>query len=180
LAGDTPAVDRWHAEGNPFVVCRQRGGQDLLSLGFCLATPGQRPRRVAVHAGHDQILRTARPPALTELPPPFASLSDAAVDADLDVRVFGSWMWQTLTGAPHVTEASDLDVLIDVSTAAEADRAATFLEAASEDSLFRVDGELSIPGLGEVHWREYLNRTPELLLKSLVTVRMIRRGDLWE
>lgn len=180
LTADAPAVEQWHAGGKPFVVSRQSGTDACLALGFCMVAPGLRPRRIAVQAGHEHIVRVARPPALAELPPAFASLSAAAAKAGLDVRVFGSWMWQTLTGAPHVTEASDLDVLIDVSTAAEADHAATFLEAASEDSRFRVDGELSIPGLGEVHWREYLNGVPELLLKSLAGVRMIRRDDLWK
>ena len=180
LVGDTSTVDLWHAAGHPFVVCRQRSGHDLLSLGFCLATPGQRPRRIAVQAGHDQILRAARPPALAELPPAFATLSASAAGAGLDVRVFGSWMWQTLTGVPHVSADSDLDVLIDVSTIAGADSAAAFLQTASADSPCKVDGELSIPGLGEVQWREYLNGGPELLLKSLETVRLIRRDDLWK
>lgn len=89
-------------------------------------------------------------------------------------------MWQTLTGAPHVTADSDLDVLIEVSTPAGADDAAAFLQTASADSPCEVDGELSIPGLGEVHWREYLNGGPELLLKSLVAVRLIKRDDLWK
>jgi phosphoribosyl-dephospho-CoA transferase len=162
-----------------------------------MATPGQRPRRVAAQASHDQIVRIARPPSLEEVvaahkvhgPGAFAfreqaealiRLSASAAEAALDFRVFGSWMWQTLTGDLHVSADSDLDSLIEVSTSAGADRAAAFLQTASADSPFKVDGELSIPCLGEVHWREYLDGGPELLLKSLAAVRMIRRDDLWK
>lgn len=184
VAGDASAVDRWHAAGNPFVVCRQRGGDDSVPLGFCEASPGQRPRRIAAHSRREEIARTARPPSLGEVaalqPGTFARLSDAAAMAGVDIRVFGSWMWQTLTGDPHVVADSDLDVLIDVSAADDADRAASFLQTASADSPFKIDGELSVPGKGEVHWREYLYGGPELLLKSIATVRMIRRDGLWK
>ncbi|TSA34934.1 MAG: malonate decarboxylase holo-[acyl-carrier-protein] synthase [Verrucomicrobiaceae bacterium] len=197
LSADAPAVDRWHAGGNPFVVCRQRGAEDDLAIGFCLATPSLRPRRIAAQSIHDHIARIARPPSLKEIAAArrnpeqaaagcrdhagaLAQLSAAAANAGLDIRVFGSWMWQTLTGDPHVSSDSDLDLLIDVSTAAEADRAAALLQTASADSPLRVDGEFSISGKGEVHWREYLTGGPELLIKSIATVRMIRRDDLWK
>jgi phosphoribosyl-dephospho-CoA transferase len=184
LAADAPAVAQWHAQGNPFVVCRQRGEGDRLSLGFCLAASGLRPRRIAAYSRSEMIVRAARPPSLAEVakahPETLGHLSAAAANAGLDVRVFGSWMWQTLSGVSHVAADSDLDVLIDVSAAAGADRTAAFLQTASADSPFRVDGEFSISGKGEVHWREYLNGTAELLLKSIVAARMIRRDDLWK
>jgi phosphoribosyl-dephospho-CoA transferase len=220
LAGDASGVDQWQEAGNPFIVCRRRGADAELSLGFCLPTPGLRPRRIAVQAGHDRIVRIAHPPALEDVAAAHEPLEGSAVDcrggcvsrpssgqafgpaatkwsfrdqvaelirlsaafaeADLDVRVFGSWMWQALTGDPHVSPDSDLDVLIDVSTAAAADRAAAFLQAASGYSGLKVDGELSVPKIGEVHWREYLSGRKELLLKSLAGVRMIRRADLWK
>jgi hypothetical protein len=33
--------------------------------------------------------------------------------------------------------------------------------------------------LGEVHWREYRWGGPEVLLKSIGAVRLIRREELW-
>jgi len=184
VTGDASAVARWHAEGNPFVVCRQRGGDDSVPLGFCVASPGQRPRRIAAHSRQEEIARTARPPSLEEVaalqPGTFARLSGAASQAGLDVRVFGSWMWQTLTGGFYVNAASDLDVLIDVADAARAERAASFLQRKAGKCPFKLDGELSFPGLGEIHWREYLNDEPLILVKSIATVRMVRREDLWK
>jgi len=184
LPADVSAVDRWHADGYPFVVCRRRGGSDLLSLGFCLAASGLRPRRIAAQAMPDQIVRAARPPSLGDVatlqPAAFARLSDAATCAGLDIRVFGSWMWQTLTGGSHVTTESDLDVLIEVADAAGADRAADFLQREAAACSFKLDGELSFPGLGEVHWREYLNGEPSILVKSINAVRLVRREELWK
>ena len=108
-----------------------------------------------------------------------AQLSKAAAESNLDIRVFGSRMWQSLTGGRHTTASSDLDVLIDVATEAEAGRAAEFLRHASEVCPFKLDGELSIPGLGGVHWREFLAGSPVVLVKSLDAVRMVRREELW-
>ncbi len=141
-------------------------------------------------------MRTARPPSLKDVattafePGTAAStidhaaallrLSDGAAKAGLEIRVFGSWMWQALTGGSHVSGSSDLDVLIDVSTSADADRAADFLQISAADSPFVLDGELSIPGLGEFHWREYLKGEPEVLVKSVDAVRMLPREDLWK
>jgi malonate decarboxylase holo-[acyl-carrier-protein] synthase len=220
-----------------------------------VATPGQRPRRIAVQARQDQIVRVALPPSLDEVaaiqpdpngaplspepkrsgdslpqgspeggsaakqratsnspgqasaspwvlkneepcpewaasqnrhklapfqPAPFAHLAEAAAKDGLDIRVFGSWMWQTLTGGSYVNAASDLDVLVDVADAAGAGRAADFLQRKAEECPFKLDGELSFPGLGEIHWREYLNDGPMILVKSMVAVRMIRREELWK
>jgi len=184
VTGDDSAVGQWKADGNPFVVCRRRGEGEHLSLGFCLATPGQRPRRIAARSRPEAILRVARPPLLEEVdalqPATFARLSDAAAKAGLDIRVFGSWMWRTLTGGSYVNASSDLDVLIDVADAAGADRAASFLQREEAGCPFILDGELSLPGLGEVHWREYLNGEPSILVKSLNAARMIRREELWK
>lgn len=184
VTGDASAVDRWHAAGNPFVVCRQRGGADSVPLGFCEASPGRRPRRIAAHSRREEIARTARPPSLGEVaalqPETFARLSDAAAEAGLDIRVFGSWMWQTLTGGPYASASSDLDVLIDVSGADGAGRAVDFLKREAAECAFKLDGELSFSGLGEAHWREYLNGEPMVLVKSINAVRMVAREELWK
>ena len=180
MADDTSVVDQWHSEGNPFVVCRQRSEAGFVSLGFCLVSPAHRPRRIAVHARKDTILHTTRPPALNEVSAAFSNLSIAADRAGLDIRVYGSWMWQTLTGSPHVNASSDLDLLIEVTDQAVADRAVEFLERESGNCPCKIDGELSFPGAGEVHWREYLQGEPILLVKSIDATRMLPREDLWK
>ena len=189
---DRCEVDRWHGQERPFVVCRQRGEQDRLSLGFCLASTESRigkPHRFAVQALREHILRVENPPPLVEVArcgvsaaqaDPLGKLAQETLDAGLDVRVFGSWMWQMLTGDPYVNASSDLDLLITVATKAEANRTVALLQGAAVEILFPLDGELSFPASGEVQWREYCGDAPMILLKSLTSVRMIRREELWK
>jgi phosphoribosyl-dephospho-CoA transferase len=189
LERDVVESDHWHRQGRPFVVCRQQGDPDRLSLGFCLVAKQRdsKPRRFAVQTLRENILRVENPPSLFEVvhsnaiaaPTTLRKLSQEVVSAGLDVHVFGSWMWQMLTRDPYASASSDLDILIKVGTKAEASRAITFLKQEASELPFSIDGELSIPRLGEVHWREYCSDAPSLLFKSLTSVQMISRGDIW-
>ena len=180
----------WHASGRPFIVTRRRDDGRDIGLGFCTtdrAHPELRPRRVAARTDPDRIGRNARPPGLMEIARcpaatakanSFSRLISAAASAGLDIRVYGSWMWQALTGERHVHEASDLDVVIDVADLDAAGRAAAFLAAAEQDLAFRIDGELSFPGVGEVQWRELLQDKDEVLLKSVDTLKLVPRSQI--
>ena len=180
----------WHASGRPFIVTRRRDDGRDIGLGFCTtdrAHPELRPRRVAARTDPDRIGRNARPPGLMEIARcpaatakanSFSRLISAAASAGLDIRVYGSWMWQALTGERHVRDGSDLDVLIDVADAAEADRAAAFLAGEEPSLAFRIDGELSIAGMGEVHWRELSQGKAEVLVKSVDTLRLVPLSEV--
>jgi phosphoribosyl-dephospho-CoA transferase len=108
-----------------------------------------------------------------------ARLAADARDAGVAVRVYGSWMWQALTGETHVRDASDLDVLIEVAGPDEAERATALLERAAPALSLAIDGELSIPGVGEVHWREYRFGSGDVLVKSVDALRLLPRETLW-
>ena len=109
---------------------------------------------------------------------PRSATGREAARAGLDLRVYGSWMWQALTGERHVQTTSDLDLLVDVAGPREAEAAAAFLARQEPGLSFKLDGELSFPGRGEVQWREFLLSAPEVLLKAVDSVRMVRREDL--
>ncbi len=189
-AQDRALVDRWQADGRPFVVCRRRGEPGELSLGFCAVHdkfPEIRPRRIAAHTLAKHVVRIARPPGLKEVAKcrpaaahaaAFARLGTEAARAGLDLRIYGSWMWQALTGEPHVRPSSDLDILVEVRGRRDADGAAGFLEHQEPGLPFKLDGELVFADGGEVQWREYRQDTPEVLLKAVDSVRMIRREAL--
>jgi phosphoribosyl-dephospho-CoA transferase len=170
-AADTTAVQAWHARGGPWVVTRQRAEHDGLSLGLCIAEPAGRPRRIAVVADPAHVVRTAPPPPLSDLG------RTVPAGAPRDLRVFGSWMWQILSGETHTHEASDLDLLIPVADRRAADDAVTMLARWPADGWPRLDGELSFPS-GEVAWREYASGVPRVLLKTLEDVRLISREEL--
>lgn len=185
---DRERAIRWHAAGRPFVVTRRRAAGSGVGLGFCTTDerhPELRPRRVAAHADADLVDDLALPPALEEVArnpaasghaDSFSRLARAATG--IAIRVYGSWMWQVLTGERHVHDASDLDVLIDVADIPAADRATAFLAAIEPTLGFRLDGEISFAGLGEVNWREYRQDRPEVLLKSVETMRLTPRSEL--
>jgi phosphoribosyl-dephospho-CoA transferase len=187
---DRMLAGRWQAAGRPFVVTRRGADPDAVGLGFCVVDPDHpelKPRRVAARCGRDDVIAVDRPPRLDEIArcaaaaphaASFSRLIVAARSADLDIRVYGSWMWQALTTERHVHDGSDLDVLIDVADAAEAERAATFLERQEPGLAFRIDGEISIAGLGEVHWRELQQGRAEILVKSIDALRLTPRTEL--
>jgi len=152
-------------------------------------SPACRPRRVSVQARHELVLRVERPPSLAAvaasgsngaMAKAISRFAAAALDEGLNIHVFGSWMWQALTGDAYVNAGSDLDVLIEVANEPEAGQAADFLQRQATVCPMKIDGELSIPGRGEVHWREYFGDTPAILLKSITAVNMIPREDLWK
>lgn len=187
---DRERAARWQAARRPFVVTRRRGGGRDVCLGFCTIDerhPELRPRRVAAQVDAAYVVDHSRPPSLEEIArcpvakrhaAAFVRLLAAATGADVDVRVYGSWMWQALTGERHVHEASDLDVVIDVAGRDAADRAAALLDREEAGLAFKIDGELSFAGLGEVNWREYHRDVPEVLLKSIDGMRLVPRTDL--
>lgn len=186
-ADDRARAATWHTAGRPFVVTRRRGDGTEIGLGFCTTDPSHpelRPRRVAARTDPAHIVRHARPPELEEIARcpaataqarSFSRLISAAARAGHDIHVYGSWMWQALTGERHVHEASDLDVVIDVAGLDAADDAAAFLAREEPDLAFRIDGELSFPGLGEVQWREFRQDRNEVLLKSADTLKLVPR-----
>jgi len=187
---DRALGDRWQAAGRPFIVSRRRAEHDAVALGFCVADerhPELRPRRVAAWTDPRHVVDVAGPPRLDEIAccpaaqahaASFSRLASAAERAGLDIRVYGSWMWQALTGERHVRETSDLDVLVDVADAGEADRVAAFLQQEEVGLAFKLDGELSFAGLGEVHWREYRQGKAQVLLKSVDALRLMPRAEL--
>lgn len=187
---DDALAATWHAEGRPFVVCRRRNERDQVSLGFCVVNEKHfeiRPRRVGARTVAAHVVRTARPLELAEVArcgpardhaASFKQLAEEAARAGLDLRVYGSWMWQALTGEGHVRPTSDLDLLVDVAGPREAGDAAAFLARQELGLSFKLDGELSFADRGEVQWREFLTEAPEVLVKAVDSVRMVRREDL--
>jgi phosphoribosyl-dephospho-CoA transferase len=180
----------WHAAGRPFVVARRGDDASALRLGFCTVDPAHpelRPRRVAARTTEGTVAAIDLPPPLSAVidqadghprRDALAGLRDAAVAQGLDIRVYGSWMWQTLTGERHVHALSDVDVLLDVAERAAAERAAAFLAAQEAATGLTLDGELHLAAVGDLSWRELRQDGPEVLLKSLDGLRLVAREAL--
>ena len=103
----------------------------------------------------------------------------AARAAGLVLRVHGSLAWQHLSGEPHVTERSDVDLLVRPRDAAELDAALALLRAHARLGGPRLDGEILLPGDRGVAWRELAGRSERVLVKSGTAVALEpRRGAL--
>jgi len=164
----------------PLVVTRQprppaEGARPLLALG--LAAParwGRRAIAVQVEAAHVRSLGDFPPLAgvvvAQRLPPACGALADALQALGVVARVYGSHGWQQLTGLPCTHALSDLDLLLPVEDAAQADAVcAVLLQAATSGP--RLDGELAFAGGGEVAWREWAHarggHASQVLVKGL-------------
>lgn len=150
------------------MVCRTRPGE-ALSLGFCRpGCEGEKPGRFAVAANAAMISRIERPP-LWKMDPGKASFT---------VRLIGSGMWDQLTGERYCRADSDIDLVVDLDSSFAASAAVDFLAEVVTQSTVAIDAELSFPGVGEIHWKEWRSASPQLLIKSLHEARLIARGDL--
>jgi phosphoribosyl-dephospho-CoA transferase len=82
-------------------------------------------------------------------------------------RVFGAFAWQHLSRLRYVHPRSDIDLLWQVQTRAQADALAADLNAWEHAHARRVDGELCLPDGGAVNWREYAGGSRQVLVKRL-------------
>jgi phosphoribosyl-dephospho-CoA transferase len=74
--------------------------------------------------------------------------------------VFGSLLWQHLTGLPYLSGTSDLDLLWPVAGAVDA-RLLPALAALDADAPMRLDGEIVLPDGRGVNWRELHAAAPD-------------------
>ena len=157
----------WAQQRWPLVVTRQSaaavaGAPDgLLALG--LSAPARWGRcAIGVTASLRGVIRDGEFPHAFELGPRlpaaaqagWALLCERLARLDVAARVYGSHGWQQLTGMDYVHDRSDIDLLLDVSNAAQADQASALLLAADSGPL-RIDGELVFEEGAAVAWREW-------------------------
>ena len=189
-AADDAARDclgHWAAHALPLVLARQEedpaGPCDRLWLG--LPTPlcwGR--QRLRLQIARDQVLSFDELPTAADISPLLApplqaswrALCDGLAGLGLQPRVFGSHAWQHLTGLAYLRPSSDLDLLLPVDAALQADAAAAWLEAADFAGP-RLDGELVFADGSAVAWREWLNwrarRCAQILVKRLDALALV-------
>ena len=100
-------------------------------------------------------------------PRPWHDTIDALIGAGVRHRsrpsVFGSVLWQALTGLEYVSASSDLDLAWPVGQGSEVVALVETLGEIERVATPRIDGELIFPDGGGVSWRE-LARRPELVV----------------
>ncbi len=106
-------------------------------------------------------------------------LLDLAERSGVEPRVFGSLLWQRLTGLPYLSASSDLDLLWPATDAQAAAHLAERLAAIERDNPVRFDGEFLLPEGGGVHWREWMDAPCEVLVKTMTEVQLCAAANLF-
>jgi phosphoribosyl-dephospho-CoA transferase len=169
---------RWPTIRRRALPCEATG----LALGLPLP-PSAGKKRVSLVVDIDHVASVARPPSLRQARayaprnwwPTLDRLDGLALRHAVEVRVFGSLAWQSLTGLDYVTDRSDLDVLFEFHRETDIDRFVADVAAIETDAPMRLDGELMGADGAAVNWREFHSGTSELLVKSLARVVLLGR-----
>lgn len=180
----------WAARQLPLVVTRQPEdlASDHLALGLPAPLRWQR-RRLALQlplqglAYFDEFPLAAAVAPLLPAPHRTAwrELAARLAEVGAEVRVYGSYGWQRITGLNYLRPGSDLDLRLVVPDMAAADSAAALLQAALP-ALPRLDGELMFADGAAVAWREWQawreGRAARILVRRLHAVTL-EAGEAW-
>jgi phosphoribosyl-dephospho-CoA transferase len=173
-------LDVWAERRWPLVVTTQgldpagAGADPPLALG--LPAPGcWGRRRISIAVSSRAVTRVGEFPPARDLTPRLAldmqsrwsELCQGFDHLGLTARVYGSWGWQQLTGLDHVHAGSDIDLLLPVLDARQADLACALLQRAAP-STPRIDGELAFADGRSVAWREWVRWRAGLSASLLV------------
>jgi phosphoribosyl-dephospho-CoA transferase len=177
---------RWLASGWPLVATRRPPGLPTAVACLGLPLPPSRGRnRIALRGPTEAILRVAPPlrlaEALSSAPATWhgalRSLDAQARSAGFELRVHGSLAWQHLTGEPHLTPTSDLDLLLAVNDRVQLEAALELLGRWERPAGVAADVELTLPQ-GGVAWRELASGASRLLVKGADFVALRPRADV--
>jgi phosphoribosyl-dephospho-CoA transferase len=146
---------RWRDADWPLIVTRQPPDALPGTVALGLAAPSR--VRIALSAREADIARHASPPllstVLSQTPAEWEEGLTELNGACPEVRVFGSFTLQALTGQQYLSERSDVDLLFYPRTREALDFG---LERfASAATSLPVDGEVIFPGGGAVSWKEW-------------------------
>lgn len=182
-------VEAWRKAGRPLVCARSDDlPAERVRLGLTLPGTGER-RRVSLIAARADIERSTPLPPLASLVdtlpaahrPSLHALAERCAALGVTPRVYGSLLWQWLSGEPCLRADSDLDLLFDLEDLAPLPALLTLLRSA--DTALRIDGEIRC-GAHAVAWRELAaaldSRSPRrVLAKSDDGIALIDVAALW-
>lgn len=176
-------LQHWAGRDLPLVVTRQAHGwsghlaEEALALGVAAPLCWAR-RRLFVEARFADVQRSGQFPYACDisamLPPQaingWTALCVALQTLGAEIRVYGSYGWQQLTGLTCVHDGSDIDLLVTIDSPRQADAAVALLNRVPF-SAPRLDGELVFAHGRAVAWREWAawraGGTTQLLVKQL-------------
>jgi phosphoribosyl-dephospho-CoA transferase len=189
---ELPLIGTWADRGWPVIVRRRTETEDrrLVPVGVPLP-PRIGKHRVALVIPPDGVLQRSSPPTLraaARVADPtwratITSLLAVSAKTGVEPSVFGSLLWEHLTGLAYVTPHSDLDVLWSVPADFDVRSLVFSIAAVQREAPLRIDGEVIFPNGSAVNWRELwnalqaANRTT-VLAKTQERVRLLDIASL--
>ncbi len=182
---ETGMLEDWARLGRPVIIRRRLSGEpeDGLPVGVQLPLTASR-RRVALRVAPGAVIaRPERPDIAAALP--HAPASWRATLAALQslpglaapARVFGSLLWQCVTGMAYLRDQSDLDLTFPC--AGDPHPVAEAIAAIDRSGHPRIDGELLLADGAACHWRELVERGgSDILVKTSDGIELRRRDAL--
>ncbi len=148
-------MSRWRDSAWPLIVTRQPPDAQAGTLALGLAAPSR--VRIALTVHESDIARHGPPPPLgtllSQAPAPWQAGLAELDRTSMDLRVFGSFALQAITGQQYLRENSDIDLLFSPRTRKDLQRGCERL--ASVASSLPLDGEIIFPGGAGVSWKEW-------------------------
>lgn len=176
-------LEGWADAGWPVIVRRRdpADSEDLVPIAVPLPPSAGRTRvalevpRAAVCGRHAPLsLERARAVAPRAWQASIDALLAAGVRHRSRASVFGSLLWQALTGLAYVRASSDLDAAWAVGKGTDVVALVETLGVVDHECTPRIDGELIFPDGGGVSWRELARRPEAVVVKRLDRVESCR------
>lgn len=181
---DLPVLRNWAASGRPLIARRPQGDEPEGSLAVGVPLPPSLGKlRIALHISPAAVVKRRAWLPLRETlgaaPRAWRPLLDSVLalgqSSGFIPAVFGSLLWQHLTGLEYLSATSDLDLLWPPTPGADG-RGLLHGLAELDQGTPRLDGELLLAGGQGVQWRELhqaLRCTgAQVLVKSLNGVQL--------
>jgi len=184
-------VAAWIAAGRPLVVARQPADNADVLLGLTLPAAEGR-RRIGCLVDHADMMHVRAPLSVVEclhrladdVAAPLATLANRLAAAGVRVGVYGSLAWEALSAEIYRHLESDVDLICDVSSFAQADASVRLLAAAAARLPCRLDGEVRFPNGCAVAWRELAvawgNADARVLVKGNAEVGLLSLSGMLE
>lgn len=179
-------LERWAANDWPLVVRRSEFAlpADRLGLGLALPPDAQTglKTRIPLTVYLNDIARHEPPLAFTAVASVMPSvwqdvytdLTHDLIDAQLELRVYGSVALQAITGLPYLTATSDIDVLFHPRTDEQLQQGLHLLQTYA--SGLPLDGEIVFPSCRAVAWKEWaaaVQNSHKVMVKSMTNLNLM-------
>lgn len=179
-------VRNWLAQKLPCVFARQLANREgEINLGLPLFNGGKK-QRVGLKIKQSAVLKYQSLPSLCEMQDFFVEFHEIELNSEIlnfdlhSIKVYGSFLFQYLSGEPYVDLHSDLDLLIDYPGCSLHDLNELFTVFTKKFKRC-IDGELRLSDLGDLAIKELFNRSAEkILLKNKDRIELISRAILYE